>query len=352
MRILVTGANGFVGKSLCRSLLADGCSVLRALRCGDATLPEGIETAVVGDIGPDTDWRFALTPGGNGESVDAVVHLAARVHVMRDGAADPLAEFRKVNVEGTLNLARQAAVAGVRRFVFLSSVKVNGEGFPHPGTEPPHPGPPPRGGREWSGGERGVYDEADAPAPQDAYAVSKWEAEQGLAAIAQETGMEVVVLRPPLVYGPGVGGNFLRLLRLVERGVPLPLGAVDNRRSLLYLGNLVDAIALCLAHSAAANRTYLVSDGEDISTSDLIRKLAAQMGRRARLLPVPAALLEWGGRLVGKGAEAQRLLGSLAVDSGRIRSELGWRPPFTLDEGLAETVRGYRGSQLQGASNK
>jgi nucleoside-diphosphate-sugar epimerase len=179
--------------------------------------------------------------------------------------------------------------------------------------------------------------------PQDAYAISKWEAEQGLVEIARETGMEVVILRPPLVYGPGVGANFLRLLGLVERGVPLPFGAVDNRRSLIYLGNLVDAISMCLTHPAAANRTYLVSDGEDVSTPELIRLLAGHMGRPARLLPVPPELLEMAGKLVGKGAAVQRLLGSLAVDSTRIRRELDWQPPFTLNEGLAETVRWYMG---------
>jgi len=285
------------------------------LRGASRRLPQrpvpGVDYVATGDLGGATDWRAALA------GCDVVVHLAARVHVMSDAASEPLAEFRKVNTVATLNLARQAAAAGVRRFVFVSSVKVNGAGRDAP------------------------YCESDTPAPQDPYAISKWEAEQGLARIAAEAGLEVVILRPPLVYGPGVGANFLRLMQLVEKGWPLPFGRVDNRRSLLFLGNLVDAIRLCLAHPAAAGKTYLVSDGDAVATPELLRLLAAAMERRPRLLPLPASLIRLAGSLLGQSAEVSRLLDSLVLDSRRIREELHWRPPYTLAEGINQTVRAY-----------
>lgn len=312
-RVLVTGANGFVGQALAAQLRHVGWAITRAMRNPVAQ----DDVIAVGDIHASTDWTAALS------GCSAVIHLAARVHVMRDEASDPQAAFRAVNVDGTLNLARQAAQAGVRRFVFLSSIKVNGEG------------------REES------YRQGDAPCPQDPYAVSKWETEQGLHGIAAETGMEVVILRPPLVYGPGVKANFQRLLGAVDKGWPLPLGAIENRRSLLYLGNLVDAIQLCLAHPAAAGQTYLVSDGEDVSSPELVRRLARAMGRPARLLPVPPAWMRLAGRLAGRRADVDRLLGSLVVDSSRIRRELGWSPPFSLDAGLAETAQRYLVSRMQ-----
>jgi UDP-glucose 4-epimerase len=240
MKVLVTGANGFVGRFLCECLNAYGHVVMPAVR--RVTNLAGEE--VVGSVNRETDWTSALA------DCNAVVHLAARVHVMNDEASDPLAEFREVNTEGSLNLARQAAQAGVKRFVFISTIKVNGEGREAP------------------------YRETDATAPEDAYAISKWEAEQGLRQIEQETGMEVVILRPPLVYGAGVKANFQRLLHVVRRGWPLPLGAIHNRRSLLYLGNFVDAIRLCLEHPAAAGQTFLLDDGEPVSTPELIRALA------------------------------------------------------------------------------
>lgn len=317
MKILLTGSTGFLGRKLLAHLEAQGNELVCAVRRAHSS-----NEVAVGNIGPETDWHQALTPhpsnGMRREPVDAVVHLAARVHVMRDGSVDPLAAFREVNTAGTLTLARQAAQAGVRRIVFMSSVKVNGEGRQTP------------------------YTENDPARPQDPYAVSKWEAEQGLREISRETGMEVVIIRPPLVYGPGVGANFLRLMHLVDRGIPLPLGAVANRRSLIYLGNLVDAVSLCLTHPAAANRTWLVSDGEDVSTPGLIRMMAAHRGRRTHLFPVPPAMLKLAGKLVGKEAEMRRLLGSLTVDSGRIRHELSWSPPYSLDKGLAETCMSYQ----------
>lgn len=320
---LVTGGTGFIGAALLPALHAAGWRVRATAR----TVPERFTLPVdwreVGDIGPDTAWDGLL------DGVDCVVHLAARVHVLNETSKEPSAAFRRTNVTGTARLARACVEAGVKRFVYLSSVGVHGaRSFGRP------------------------LSESSPAAPHDDYSCSKLEAELALDEIGRGTSLEVVMLRPPLVYGPGAPGNFARLIRLVRTGVPLPLGAIDNRRSLLYLGNLVDAIALCLAHPAAANRTYLVADGEDVSTPELIRRLAALMGRHARLWPVPPGLLELAGKLVGKSAEVQRLLGSLAVDSGAIRRELGWQPPFTLEEGLAETVRWYRGSQLRVARGK
>ncbi len=304
MRILVTGANGFVGRALGDRLAEGGHVVVPVVRrpCGLAG------EVVIRDMGGETAWGEAL------QSCDAVVHLAARVHVMHDTSTNPLALYRATNTDATLNLAHQAVQAGVKRFVFVSSIKVNGEG------------------------RNDAYCEADLPVPEDAYATSKWEAEQGLWRIAQETGLEVVVLRPPLVYGPGVKANFRRLLDTVARGWPLPLGAIENRRSLLYLGNFVDAIRVCVEHPAAAGQTFLVDDGEPVSTPELVRAVAHAMGRPARLLPVPAGVLEFAGALLGKRAAVARLTGSLWVDSSLIRSRLGWTPPFTMAAGLAATV--------------
>jgi len=304
MKVLITGATGFVGRALCEQLMAAGQAVIPAVRCR-AAFPDEV---VVGDIGSSTDWRMALA------GCDAVVHLAARVHMMRDDAHDPLALYRETNTEATLNLARQAAQAGVRRFVYISTIKVNGEGRDAP------------------------YRETDAPAPEDAYAISKWEAEQGLLRIAADTGLEVVILRPPLVYGPGVKANFLRLMQLVKKGWPLPLAAIRNRRSLLYLGNFVDAIRLCVEHPAAAGQTFLLDDGEAVSTPELIRAVAQAMVRPARLLGVPVRVLEFMGALLGKRAAVARLTGSLWVDSSFIRSRLNWTQPYSMEAGLAATA--------------
>lgn len=301
-----------MGRSVCESLAGAGRQVRAVVRKPGRLEEIGagcVETAV-GEIGPETKWDDALA------GVDSVVHLAARVHVMDDKAVDPLAEFRQVNTAGTLHLAKQAARAGVRRLVYLSSVKVNGEA-----TEP---------GRKFTA--------ADPPAPLDPYGISKMEAEQGLAAVAAETGLEVVVIRPPLVYGPGVRANFARLVALVGRGVPLPLALVDNRRSMVALGNLVDLIITCLDHPAAAGQTFLVADGEDLSTPELIRRLARAMGRPARLWPLPISLLRLGGGLLGRSGEVERLVGSLQVDIGHTCRTLGWRPPLSVDEGLRRAV--------------
>ena len=320
-KVLVTGANGFIGEALCSSLTQRGYSVCKAVRkegIGNGrhdSLPNpGIVS--VGEITADTDWSTAL------EDVTEVVHLAARVHVMNDVSAEPLEEFRRVNVAGTERLARSAAASGVKRLVYVSSIKVNGE--------------------MTCGG--GKFTETDRPAPLDPYGISKYEAEQALVRIAKETSLEVVIVRPPLVYGPGVKGNFAQMLCVLSRGLPLPLASVTNSRSLIYVKNLVDALITCATHPDAAGMTYLVSDGEDISTPDLLRRLGQVMGRPACLLPCPETILKLAGMLTGKSAQVERLLGSLQVDSGKIRRELNWTPPYTLQQGLQATAEWYRNS--------
>jgi UDP-glucose 4-epimerase len=309
MRVLVTGASGFIGGRLCARLRRDGVEVRAALR-RPAAVP-GAECVAVGEVGPATDWRPAL------RGVDVVVHLAGRAHVMREEAADPLAEYRRVNVEGTRRLAQQAAEAGVRRVVFVSSIKVNGEATP-PGA---------------------AFRAEDDPAPRDPYGVSKREAEEALAGVP---GIQTVTVRPPLVYGPGVRANFRRLMQAVARGVPLPLGAVRNRRSLVYVDNLADALAVCATHPEAAGQVFLVSDGPALSTAELVRGVARALGRPARLLPVPAAALRAAGRLAGVRGAVERLCGSLVVDDGPIRRRLGWTPPHAVEAALAATARAFR----------
>jgi nucleoside-diphosphate-sugar epimerase len=310
MKILVTGSNGFVGRAVCAEAAVRDHAVRQAIRAAATTAAD----CAVGNIDAQTDWHAAL------QGVDVVIHLAARVHVMQETATDPLAAFREVNTAGTENLARQAAEMGVKRLVYVSSIKVNGES-----TAPGQ-----------------AFCEDEEMLPQDPYGLSKWEAEQALHRVSAETGLEVVVVRPPLVYGPGVKGNFAQMLRVLQRGIPLPLTSVRNLRSLLYVGNLVDALLLCATHSAAAGRTYLVSDGEDVSTPDLLRRLGAALGRPARLFPFPAGLLRGAATLLGRRGQAERLLGSLRIDSGRIRRELDWQPPFTVQQGLQRTTQWYR----------
>jgi nucleoside-diphosphate-sugar epimerase len=310
-RMLVTGASGFIGTILCAELVRLGCSVHAALRDLVNLDLAGCEIVKISSIDSKTDWSDALT------GVDVVIHLAARVHVMLDDATDPLEEFRKVNVAGTEHLARAAAANGVRRFVYVSSIKVNGEVT----------------------SERGKFSESDVPDPQDSYGISKMEAEQALHRVAAETGLEVVIVRPPLVYGANVKGNFAQMLKVLAGGVPLPLASVHNRRSLIYVGNLVDALILCAMHPAAAGQTYLVSDGEDVSTPDLLRQLGDAMDHPARLFHCPQALLKLAGRLTGKADQIERLLGSLQVDSSKICRELDWAPPYTLQQGLRLTAR-------------
>ena len=311
MQVLVTGANGFVGRSLCLALPDNGHKVLEAVRSLDKQII-GVDQFLITSISKATDWSSAL------QNVDAVIHLAARVHVMNEVADDALAEFRKVNVEGTLNLANQAAKAGVKRFVFVSSIKVNGE---HTLADCP-------------------FTANDDANPQDPYGISKHEAEQGLLLIAQQTGMEVVIIRPPLVYGAGVKANFASMMRVVKRGIPLPLGAIHNKRSFVYVGNLVSLIVRCIDHPAAANQVFLVSDGCDLSTTELLQKCAVALGVKARLLPVPQKLLAFSLALLGKRAVAQRLCGNLQVDISKAHSLLGWEPPVSVEDGLKATALG------------
>jgi len=313
-RCVVTGANGFVGSAVVKRLHAmDLVSISATVRHGVQNFPPGVAIHERLDLSASTNWLPALT------GVDCVIHPAARVHVMQPENVEALNAFRQINVDGTLNLARQSAEAGVRRFVFISTIKVNGEGT--------------RLGRP--------YTSDDAPAPVDAYGISKCEAEEALRWLAATTGMDVVIIRPPLVYGPGVKANFLNMMRWLHKGVPLPLGAIHNKRSLVALGNLVDLIATCVDQPAAANQTFLVSDGEDLSTTDLLVRMAAALGEPARLMPVPAWMLTAAASVLGKRDLSQRLCGSLRVDISKARDLLGWSPPVSVDEGLRRTAEHY-----------
>lgn len=317
--ILLTGATGFVGAHLLPALKSKGCLVRAAFRSPPGRLPSNVDEAIVKDLTRSPELLQALS------GVDTVVHLAGRAHVLRETSVDVEAEFHRSNVEATRNVAEQAAAAGVRRLVFLSSIKVNGEST---------------AGRSFT--------ELDSPGPQDAYGRSKHQAELALWEIAAATGLEVVVIRPPLVYGPGVKANFLRLLRLVHAGIPLPFASVRNHRSLVGVGNLCDLICLCCTHPAAAGETFLVSDQHDLSTPELIQILARAMGRSARLFPFPALLLRTAGRAVGRSDLVERLVGSLQVDSSKATGLLGWRPTVDVEEGLARTARWYVGTGRSG----
>ena len=320
MRVLLTGASGFVGRSVLGRLSSrTSIEVVAITRSPLVGLPISVTSLQIVGVESQEDWHPALA------GVDAVIHCAARVHVMNDVEVDPLSEFRKVNVEGTLNLARQAALTGVRRFIFVSSIKASGEET-----------------------VLNVPYSADAQAfPIDPYGVSKLEAEQGLLNLAAETGMEVVIIRPVLVYGPGVKANFLSMMHWLHRGVPLPLGAVHNKRSLVALDNLVDLMVTCIDHPAAANQIFLASDGEDLSTTELLRRMGMALGKPARLLPVPSWLIKSGAAILGKQALAQRLCGSLQVDINKNRELLGWVPPVSVDEALRRTAEHFLAQQKQ-----
>lgn len=308
--VLLTGSTGFVGSVLLTELKKlPEFHVVSAVR--SAVLPASDDVVVVGNIDGTTDYSAAL----NG--VDVVVHAAARAHIMRDEVFDPLAEYRKVNVEGTLNLAKQAVAAGVKRFIFISSIGVHGLNSSRP------------------------FKETDTEAPHDAYAISKYEAEQGLRKLANETGLEVVIIRPPLVYGGAAPGNFRSLINLASKPVPLPFGAVKNKRSMVYVGNLVSFIIRCIQHPMAANQTFLVSDGEDVSLRNLVTYIRLCLGRSPRLLPVPVWLFKLAGALTGKRGVVDRLVGDLQVDSSKARTLLEWVPPFTVSQGIEATVADF-----------
>lgn len=314
MNILLTGGTGFVGGAIKNRLVREQGHLLTcAVRKPENIDGVGLQVGIISGLTGDTDWSHVL------EGQDIVIHSAARVHVMKDSAADPLLTFREINVDGSIKLARQAAQFGIRRFVYISSIKVNGEAT-------------------YDGGRFTAFDK---PAPIDPYGISKLEAEEGLKIIAAQTGMEVVIIRPVLVYGPGVKANFRSMMKWVSRGVPLPLGALHNMRSLVCLDNLVDLIITCIDHPAAANQTFLVSDGEDLSVSDLLTRLGDALGRPARLVHVPAGLIRVGATVLGQRAAAERLCNSLQVDISHTCQTLGWQPPVSVSEALAKTARSY-----------
>jgi nucleoside-diphosphate-sugar epimerase len=306
IKTLVTGAGGFVGSAVCSEMERRGMDHVPAVRSG-----RNGRYSVIGDIGPDTGWRDAL------RGCDAVLHVAARVHQMNDTASDAMALYRSVNVDGTINLARQAEAAGVRRFVFVSSVKVNGEASV---------------GKPFSAD--------DIPSPTDAYGLSKWEAEQQLLAMPRSS-MEIAIVRPPLVYGPGVRANFLQLMKIVRLGFPLPFGAIDSARSLVGIDNLVDFLILCLHHPGAAEKTWMISDQRDVRLPELVRMIAAAMGKPARLLPVPPWLLTTGAGLIGKMPMMRRLTDPLLVDARPATLKLAWLPPVTMETGIRRTVQHF-----------
>ncbi len=312
-RILLTGATGFIGQALLATFLKKNMETIVSLRFPSEVVPKEITQYVLGKITAKTDWSLVL------EAVGIVIHAAARVHVMKDRAADPLESFRNTNTVATLNLARQAVDSGVKRFIFISSIKVNGETS--------LPGRP--------------FLPDDFFIPDDPYALSKYEAEQGLLKIARDTAMEVVIIRPPLIYGPNVKANFASMIKWVNIGIPLPFGAIDNKRSLVALENLVDFIIHCLDHPKAANEIFLISDDEDVSTTELLRKVAIALGKRSRLVPVPVSWLRSIAILLGKRNTAERLFGSLQVDSSKAWNLLDWQPVINMDAQLKKTVEAY-----------
>ena len=312
-KILITGATGFVGSALIKRLQSQSMSLRAAVLEGENSshLPPEVQQIITPSLSETSDYSSAL------DDINIVIHLAARVHIMHDAATDPLQEFRKVNLHGTERLARQAAKAGVKRFVFISSIKVVGEESSIP------------------------YTPDSTPRPSDPYGISKWEAEKALRRIEIETGLEVVVVRPTLVYGPGVKANFLNMMIIIARGIPLPFASIINKRSIIYVDNLVDALATCAVHPTAAGNTYLVSDCDDVSTSELIRRTASALGVSPLLFPFPPSLMRIAGSLTRRTSAVNRLLGSLTVDSSKIRRELGWKPPFTMEEGLRTTAEWF-----------
>lgn len=316
MKILVTGCTGFIATELIKVLgKVKGCSVVGASR--KIVTEAQFEVAVVGEINELTNWKPSLL------KINVVIHAAGRAHVMHEMSNCPLDEFRRTNVEGTLNLARQAVAEGVHRFIYISSVGVNGyqTKFGRP------------------------FVESDPPDPYDAYTLSKWEAEQGLVDISLATGLEVVIIRPPLVYGANAPGNFGFLINIIQRNWPLPFGALKNKRSLVSLGNLTDFILTCITHPSAANQTFLVSDGHDLSTTELIRYVASALGVKVKLIKFPKVLIKICAQIIGKSKAAQRLCCSLQVDISKTRIILGWTPPLSVEDGLRGLTFGVQNAK-------
>lgn len=309
MKVLVTGASGFVGQKICQRLITDGFEVVAAIRSNSqkTIFPPTVETKKIDTINSCTDWSNALY------DVDVVMHLAARVHVMKETASDPLKEYLITNADGTQNLALQAQKSGVKKFIFLSTIGVNGD----------------------SSGNKS-FTEFDNPAPHNAYSVSKKVAEEKLIIIAKSRAMEIVIIRAPLVYGKGNRGNFLNLVRAVKKGIPLPLNNLKNRKNFIYVGNLVDALVTCINHPKARG-IYLVSDNEEISTPELIRKVSSKIEHPVRLFSFPTSLIKFAAFITGNSLNFERLANSLTVDSSKIRYELDWTPPYTMEKGLEET---------------
>ncbi len=316
-KVLITGSNGFLGKALCKSLLIKKYMIHASTRSKNHNFPQEIVNFDVGDICSKTKWQNALL------NIECIIHCAARTHVMKEKKYNILKSYRKINVDGTKNLAIQAASMGVKRFIFISSIKVNGE--------------------QTIGSSS--FNTSSIPSPEDAYGISKWEAEQTLWDISKKTGLEVVIIRPPLIYGEGVKGNFLNLLDIIYRGVPLPLASIKNKRSFVGLQNLIDLIIRCINNPKAAGNTFLISDLETVSTSELINKLAKLMNKSSNLFSLPTFLIKLIASLTGKSLEVKRLLSSLQVDSSKTREVLDWTPSFSLDEGLEKTVKWYLNSR-------
>ncbi|ODN65461.1 UDP-glucose 4-epimerase family protein [Methylophaga muralis] len=322
MRIFVTGATGFVGKALVTQFVAEGHHVVAAVREYSKVLPTKVEQKRVGDFGFLSESNTIINALDN---IDMVIHTAARVHIMKDSSADPIEEFRKINVYATVELAQQAARAGVKRFIYLSSVKVNGE----------------------STDNRRPFSETDDPAPEDAYGQSKLEAEKLLLDLAKTTSMEVVIIRPPLIYGPGVKANFASMIKIINKGIPLPFGAISNQRSMLAIDNLVSFIRLCMTHPAATNQVFLIADGEDVSTTTLLRLLAEGYMRPPRLIPVPLSWMNFFAKLIGKQMITDRLFGNLQIDTSKARELLGWKPVITMKQQLNKMAKLNRNSSFQ-----
>jgi len=312
-KILITGSTGFVGQKLCKKLISANYSIREAVRSNSEKQLGIKEIFNVGEIDKSTNWSASL------QDIDCVIHCAARAHVMNENKLDTLATYRKVNVDGTRNLAEQCAKAGVKRLIFLSSIKVNGEktkvsfSFRHD----------------------------DNPKPEDAYGISKWEAELALQKVSKKYGIEIVIIRAPLVYGPNVKGNFLKLINIAARRIPLPISRVNNVRSFVGVENLIDLISCCIKHPAAAGKIFLVSDNKDMSTPELLKKIGKAMGKCQYFIPLPVSILQFLGAIIGKSSEIERLVSNLQVDCNNTFEVLGWRPPVNSDDAITETIKWY-----------